>query len=387
MAVNESLTNASMKALDAFNHDYNRAWSWGANWSNVQSEFETFVNKYLFPKINETTFEGTELGNKFDWLAKEQEFIGQYSEEYVILDSVPVAMNLSKPEELMLKRNYPKMATKLFGSGILKKQKFTLNNNDVRLNFQTLADATSYALNVYKKKVSDINYQEEREVKAMIVDYAINQVDTVIEATDIDSMISETYEALLNLQDNNDEFNETPKASGGALGRYTTFTNLDDVVILTTNKMKARLLDTKIAQMYNVDGLDFTNRIISFKDLGKVYRLKTDVTITNADTINYFAKFGDYQMQIGDIIPKGSVLTFLPVGTEFTEDTFEEIKPETENFVYIFDVKKVRYKRYTKDMLKPPFYNGEYDEVTYWLHYYSTKYMSPFYNSLVITAP
>ena len=75
------------------------------------------------------------LGNRFEWLAREEDFVGQYSEEYVILDTVPVTMNLSKQEELMLKRNYPQMATKLYGQGILKKTKFTLNNNDSRLNF------------------------------------------------------------------------------------------------------------------------------------------------------------------------------------------------------------------------------------------------------------
>ena len=92
-------------------------------------------------------------------------FRSQYSEEYVVMDAVPVAMNLSKSEELMLKRNYPAIASKLYGSGISKKLKFTLNNNDVRHNFATLKDATQYALGVYKKRISDINVQEEFEIK------------------------------------------------------------------------------------------------------------------------------------------------------------------------------------------------------------------------------
>ena len=49
------------------------------------------------------------------------------------------------------------------------------------------------------------------------------------------------------------------------------------------------------------------------------------------------------------------------------------------------DINAIRYKRYTKDMLKEPFYNGEFDEVTYWVHYYSMKAISPFYNKVVIT--
>ncbi|MEI2419682.1 hypothetical protein V6O07_05365, partial [Arthrospira platensis SPKY2] len=125
-------TYASVSALKQYNSDYGTAWTFGENWTNVSKNFETFVNKYLFPKLNETTLQNVSLGNRFEWLAKEIDFISQYSEEYVILDTVPVNMNLSKNEELMLKRNYPKMATKLYGQGVLKKSKFTLNNNDVR---------------------------------------------------------------------------------------------------------------------------------------------------------------------------------------------------------------------------------------------------------------
>src|SRR5690606_30778950 len=139
-------------ALVQFNKDYSAGWSWGSNWTNVNTMFETFVNKYLFPKLDETLLINVALGNRFNWLAKEKDFIGQYSEEYVILDTVPVNMNLTKNEELMLKRNYPKMATRLYAQGVLKKTKFTLNNNDVRLNFLTLKDATNYALGVYRKR-------------------------------------------------------------------------------------------------------------------------------------------------------------------------------------------------------------------------------------------
>ena len=36
-------------------------------------------------------------------------------------------------------------------------------------------------------------------------------------------------------------------------------------------------------------------------------------------------------------------------------------------------------------MLKEGFYNGEFDEMTYWIHYYSFKAMSPFFNKILIT--
>ena len=378
-------TLASISALQQYNHDYGKAWDFGTNWSNVASDFETFINKYLFPKLNETTLQNVALGNRFEWLAKEIDFISQYSEEYVILDTVPVNMNLSKNEELMLKRNYPKMATKLYGQGVLKKTKFTLNNNDVRHNFLTLGDATRYALGVYKKRISDINVSEELEIKGTILDYAINHVKDVREVSSRDELFTEVFEAILNIQNNSSKYNEADTASGGAIGRYTTVTDLKDVLILTNDSMKTYLLDTKLASTYQVEGLDLSDKIISFDDLGGIWKTTADVTITEQDTINRFRSMGDYQISMGDVVPEESVLTFDVTDlTEFT-DNVVEIKPDSDLFAYVFDLNKLRYRRNTKGMLKPPFYNGEFDEITYWLHYYSFKSMSPFFNSVVIT--
>lgn len=381
----KSLTVAAMTALEKFNNDYNQSWDFGTNWTNVGTQFETFVNKYLFPKISETTLVNIDLGNRFDWLAKEVDFVSQYSEEYVILDSVPVAMNLSKSEELMLKRNYPKMATRLYGTGILKKQKFTLNNNDVRLNFLTLADGVKYAMAVYKKKISDINVQEEKEIKAMVTDYALNHTNNVRHVVSREELFNAVFEALLNIQNNSDKYNETRDASGGAIGRYTTTTKLDDVVILTNDSMKTFLLDTKIANTFQIKGLDVSDRIISFDDLGGVFKTTEDITINAPETLAFLQSYGDYQVAIGDVVPEGSTITFdVSELTEFVGKVVE-IKPESELFAYIFDVNKLKYRRNTKDMLKKPFHNGEFDEVTYWIHYYSFKSMSPFFNNVLVT--
>ena len=378
-------TLASMKALDQYNSDFSAQWDFGTNWSNVATDFETFVNKYLFPKLNETAVHNVALGNRFEWLAKEIDFIGQYSEEYVILDTLPVNMNLSKTEELMLKRNYPHMATKLYGQGVLKKTKFTLNNNDTRHNFLTLGDATKYALAVYKKRISDINVSEETEVKGTIIDYALNHVKDKRTVTSRDELFTEIFEGILNIQNNSTKYNEADTASGGTLGRYTTVSKLDDVVILTNDSMKTYLLDTKLANTFQVSGLDLSDRIISFDDLGGLWKTTADVTISEPATLEQFGYMGDYQVNSGDIVPKGSVLTFdVSELTEFV-GSVEEIKPNSDLFAYVFDINKLRYRRHTKGMLKQPFYNGEFDEITYWLHYYSFKSMSPFYNSILVT--
>ena len=378
-------TLASISALEQYNHDYSKSWDFGTNWSNVSTEFETFINKYLFPKLNETTLQNVALGNRFEWLAKEIDFISQYSEEYVILDTVPVNMNLSKNEELMLKRNYPQMATKLYGQGVLKKTKFTLNNNDVRHNFLTLGDATRYALGVYRKRISDINVSEEFEIKGTILDYALNHVKEKREVASRDELFTEVFEGILNIQNNSAKYNEANEASGGSIGRYTTVTALKDVIILTNDAMKTYLLESKLAHTFHVAGLDLSDRIISFDDLGGLFKLTKDVTVVSDDTVDIFRSMGDYQVSKGDLIPEGSVLTFDVSELEEFTGNVEEVKPKSDLFAYIFDLNKLRYRRNTKGMLKPPFYNGEFDEITYWLHYYSFKSMSPFFNSILVS--
>lgn len=375
------ITEAVRSALITHNAESGHAWTFGTNWDNSGKEFETFVNKYLFPKLNETLIIEAVLGNRFNWLAKEVDFIGQYSEEYVILDSVPIEMDLSKNAELMLKRNYPKMATKLYAQGILKKLKFTLNNNDTRLNFQTIGDAITYAVSVYRKKITDINVAEESEMKAMLIDYGINHVKDQRTVTSMEELFEELSEAILNLQNNSAKHNEANTASGGAIGRFTTVSKLSDLVIITTDKVKRYLLNTFLANTFHAEGIDLSKIIISFDDLGGTYRTTKDVTVTQP-ILNRLQSFGDYQVQVGDIIPKGYVFTY-DVSDVIT-DGVEEIKPTSDLFAMVLDARAIRYKRFTKGMLKEPFYNGEFDEITYWIHYYSFKAISPFYNKVVV---
>lgn len=376
-----NLAEAVRASLITHNTETGHAWTFGSNFDNQGTEFETYVNKYLFPKLNETVIVESVLGNRFNFLAKEVDFIGQYSEEYVILDSVPIELDLSKNAELMLKRNYPKMATKLYGQGILKKLKFTLNNNDTRLNFATIGDAITYAVSVYKKKITDINVAEESEVKAMLVDYAIHHAKDTRSVTSMEELFEILSEAILNMQNNSSKHNEAETASGGALGRFTTCSKLSDMVIVTTDKVKRYLLNTFLANTFHAEGIDLSKIIVSFDDLGGAYRTTKDVTVT-APMVAKLQTFGDYQVQAGDIVPKGYVFTY-DVSDVMTD--VEEIKPESDLFAMVMDARAIRYKRFTKGMLKQPFYNGEFDELTYWIHYYSFKAISPFYNKVVIS--
>src|SRR5699024_9875770 len=231
---------------------------------------------------------------------------------------------------------------------------------------------------------SDINVVEEKEMKAMIIDYALNVTKEKRQATSRDDLFTSVFNGVLNLQNNSSKYNEANLASGGSIGQYTTVSKFNNLAILTSDEMKTFLLDTKLANTFQVSGLDLSDRIISFDDLGGVFKLTDDVTVSSDNTVDYFRTFNDYQIEKGDVIPKDSVITFDVTDlADFTGKVIE-IKPQTDYFAHIFDINKIKYRRYTKDMLKTPFYNGEYDEVTYWLHYYSFKAVSPFYNSITI---
>lgn len=375
-------------SLHQWNVDKGTQWTLGTNYTNVGTDFETYVNKYLFPKLQSTKLINVDLGNRFNFLAKETPYVSQLNEEYVILDAVPIDLNLSKEEELMLKRNYPEMATRLYGQGIQKKQKFTLNDNDNRLNWSTLGDAVKYAVAVYRKRISDINVSEETEIRAMLVDYATNYIDSskIRTATDIDDMSNQIFETLLNIQNNSDKYNEANTASGGAIGRYTTKTNLKDVMILTTDKVKTYLLDTKIANTFQIAGIDFTDRVVSFADLGGAWKVTADATVDAAD-LPKFKAMGDYQVAAGDVIPKNAVFTYDVTGFATFSGKVAEIKPDSDLFAMVLDVNSIYYKRNTEKLLPAVFYNAELDEYTYWIHYYSFKAVSPFYNKIVIEGP
>lgn len=377
-----AIAQAVQGALLQFNSDTQNSWSFGANWDNTGTSFETFINKYLFPKLNETLIVEIVNGNRFDWLAQEIDFIGQYSEEYVILDSVPITMDLTKNAELMLKRNYPRLASKIYQQGILKKVKFTLNNNDARLNFLTIGDGIKYAITVYKKKISDINIAEEQEMKAMLLDYALNHTKDQRSVTSMQGLFQEISKAILNLQNNSDKHNEVHNASGGAIGRFTTISNLSDLLIITSDEAKAYLLDTKLANSFHANGIDLSSHIISFDEMGGVYKTNKDIKVTTT-MLPLLQSMGDYQVEKDDIIPASTIFTF-DITTIFDTNDYAEVKPTGEYFAAIYDVRGIRYKRCTKGMLKEPFYNGEFDETTHWIHYYSMKSISPFYNKVTI---
>lgn len=385
------IVKASDQALAEYNKDYHTQYSWntgwekGQNWTSEGTQFETLINNYFFPKIRATTLAQQNLGNRFDFLAKEVPDVTTWlNEDYVIADSVPTGLNLAKPVENMLKVNYPKVMTKLYSGTNFLKEKFTLNDNDATLNFQTLGDAINYVTAVYRKRVSDINMYEELMIKSMLVDYGMNHVQDQRKVNSRDELVSAVGEALLNVQNNSWKHNEANTASGGAVGRYSTYTPLKDVFILTNDSTKEFLLNTIVANTFQVAGVDFTDRVISFDDLGGSYKLTKDVTIQNDTTAKKLRDLGAYETTTGETIYASTVMPYDLSGLPEFSGAYQEIKPTGDLFALVCDINSVGYKRKTANMLKKPFYNPERDEVTYWMHYQAQRYIRPFFNKILI---
>src|SRR5699024_12203964 len=102
--------------------------------------------------------------------------------------------------------------------------------------------------------------------------------------------------------------------------------------------------------------IDFTEYVISFDVLGGAFKTTSEITLSEQNTITYLRGFGDYQSQVGDVIPEGSVFTFdVSEQTEFVGNVVE-VKPQDDLFAFIFDINALKYKRNTDGMLKEPFY-------------------------------
>ena len=115
------LTQIASEALSQFNETYDKNWSFGNNYTSEGTDLDVFFNKVLFPKIAETNAIIPKNGNRFNWLVKEVDLISQLSEDYVILDSIPIGLNLNKSGMIMFETNFRRMASKLYNVGNIKK--------------------------------------------------------------------------------------------------------------------------------------------------------------------------------------------------------------------------------------------------------------------------
>ena len=68
-------------------------------------------------------------------------------------------------------------------------------------------------------------------------------------------------------------------------------------------------------------------------------------------------------------------------------DKFTLIEPDAEYWALLIDAKAIKFSEFTDGMARPPFVNEGVQTSKYYLHYYTRKYISPFYNKAIIKIP
>ena len=63
-------------------------------------------------------------------------------------------------------------------------------------------------------------------------------------------------------------------------------------------------MNTFLADGVHAEGIELSKVIIALDDWGGAYRTTQDVTVTAAG-VKLLQTFGDYKIQVGDVVPKG----------------------------------------------------------------------------------
>lgn len=382
------LTGAVEASINQWNQTQGASWTKGTNWSSVGTDFETFVHKNLFPKLTETIQNLPKIGNPFQFLARQRNIVGQYREEFAILDKVPTGINLNTDGELLLNPEYPKIKTRLYQNGFRRKLKFTIDlSGDITQNFLSLEDGIDYVIGEYVSSLNSINITEMREMFGGIVDYLHNNITSYQRktVTSLDEAVTATYNLMSSMQIPTSGYNEGMTAAGPSVGRLTRKTPLDRMMIICSVNARTFLLNTQIANSFQIAGLDITDHIMAFPtidetpDMDGVYKITKKVTLATQTDVDFLKAMGMYNVRIGTVFNIGTVFTFdIKTLTDF-KGNFEQIGLKDDNDILVLDTASIMYDQDTSNFVRT-FENPEIDGVSYYLKYTSTKNFSPFTN-------
>lgn len=381
-----TLGTAITSALEAFNLDrgFNQtnAWSWGMNWKVNTDDFLNFTNEYLVPRLNALELLMYNHTNRFQRFYKENEFILSPDQEFTFSDIVPTSVNLASDAVHEFEQYFAQVKSKLYPPGQVKSTKISFNDIAMRIGAgSTFKDMVKLVVSTFGHRLSMFNYFEERETLGMIIDYANTQTKAKRTASSLMDAIQKLNVAIMDMQEASNEYNEAESASGD--GTVLTSAKLQDIVIITSNEIKARILDTYIANLFNSQGLDLTSHIISFNKLGGVYRINKNVTIS-AEHAYKMHKKGIYNVKEGDTLFMGTILSYNPQEVGIQDSDFNEIKANSDNFIYVFDKNILKLEQNTKNMLGQPTHLNTVRTTTYVPMYITRKAMRPFFNNVVI---
>lgn len=388
------LKGAIAASINQWNQTTGASWTLGTNWSSVDTDFETFVNKNYFPVVTEIFYNLPRIGNPFQWLAKQRTLTGQFRQEVATVDQIPTGINLNTDGELLLNPQYPKVKTRLYQNGFRRKLKFTIDlSGDITQNFITLEDGIDYVTAQYISSLNSIQITEYREMFGAIVDYTHNNLTKYQQrvVSSLDEAIDKTYELMKAMQRPSSAFNEGTLAAGPAVSRLTRQVPLDRIMILCSDRAATRILNTNIANTFQIAGLDITDHILNFPTIEDtppmdgVYKVTENVIISDPETLAYLQAMGMYNTLNGTVFKEGAVFTFDITGLKDFKGKYEQIGLKDDSDIILIDTASIMYFQDTSNMTRT-FENPEIDGVTYYIKYTSTKNISPYTSKAVITS-
>lgn len=372
--------NKVVQALAEWNSQGNTsAWSLGDSYDPSKvKEYNNFFKGFLFPKVAETIARKTSGYNHFQDLVIEDTRTSLINEEYAVLDTVPTFTNFTQDDVHILNSNFPRIGTRVFTKGVWRKFKITINLLTAPRSFHTFADVVEYYLEVIESRIKMLNVIEEKETIGLLVDYS-NTVKENMVSTSISDTVRKISLAVDNLQNNN-QYNEVTSVMGEGY-ELTDASLLKDILIVTSTAVKAELRDSVLAQNFHNEGIDLSNQIRAFSDLGGVWKVTKDITL-NQTQQSYVQSKGLYNFdKDNNVLKAGTIITFPIAGQE---SNMEEIKPPSDNFAIVLDKRGLVLKQDTSYLKAPEFTNGETMNVNIYMHYASSKYLSIFTPKVVI---
>nr|DAK50478.1 MAG TPA: Major capsid protein [Caudoviricetes sp.] len=342
---NTAFREQAAEAIVAWNKDYpENPISVGQNWSGLSEAMHgTFMFEYLLPKVGRTDLYQVKIQDRFIRYTKMLLNMAQFNEEYTMTDIVPTMLREDADVMTNFKTNFPKMRTKFYNEGQVYQYRYSINPKD-RLKFSSIGDCLRAQQAIYDNVISSFNMYNEDAKKAAIIDYAMRSVKDTTKVENADDLVQLILLKYLNLQSKSHHHNEADLAAGDANTRKTTVSNGEDLLIITTDEIKLFILNSVIANTFQVAGIDITNQISSFEDLGGNYELKEAVTITSDKTKTAFEAMGFMFDRPSVTFPKGSKFNWDITQLEEFEGKYREIKPQSKYWFAMYDVNAFRFE-------------------------------------------
>lgn len=342
---NTAFRKQAAEAIVAWNETYpENPISVGQNWSGFSEKMHgTFMFEYLLPKVGRTDLFQVKIQDRFIRYTKMLTNMAQFNEEYTMTDIVPTMLREDADVMTNFKTNFPKMRTKFYNEGQVYQYRYSINPKD-RLKFSSIGDCLRAQQAIYDNVISSFNMYNEDAKKATIIDYAMRSVKDTTKVENADDLVQLILLKYLNLQSKSHKHNEADLAAGDEHTRKTTVSNGEDLLIITTDEIKLFILNSVMANTFQVAGIDITNQISSFEDLGGNYELTEAVTITSDKTKAAFEAMGFIFDRQSVTFPKGSKFNWDITSLEEFKSKYKEIKPKSKFWFAMYDVNAFRFE-------------------------------------------